>query len=181
MAKPQSLFRLYEADKLPTDSGFIVTSYYDPQGTVYTILELISYANVKEIVSDGQSLTFRSDGLKLYILIEPANYYQRQTEPVFRDTGKSIPYRFSELEVFKDIKNNRVMVGKQTIVSLSSFSVDSPAGDNFSVFITRDLEVHKVMKEFITDVINKDTNIPRDTARKVANYATEIMVRTVKL
>ena len=181
MTKPQSLFRLYQASRIPTEKGFIITSNYDPEGGMYTVLELISYANVKEIISDGESLTFRSDGYKLYIIVEPASYIKRQVEPVFRDQGKSVPYRFNEMMIFKDSKNNRIMVGEQPIVTLTSFSIDSPEGDNFSVYIHRDLQVRKTMKTFLTQIFNKDLSLFLDISRQASNFATEIMVRTIKV
>lgn len=181
MSKIHSLFNLYETGKLPTENGFIITSSLDPDGSLYTTLELISYANVKEIISDGQAITFRSDGLKLYILIEPGNYHRRQTEPVFRDGGKSVPYRFHEMEIFSDYRNNRIMVGKQPIVSLSSFSVDNPEGDNYSIFIYRDKEVSDNMKDVLTQIMNKDLGLPRSDARIAAVFATDIIVEAVKV
>ncbi len=172
MARPQHLFKLYEQNKLPLTRGYVLTTTYDPEGSIYTIIEIISYANVKEIVSDGSAVTFRSDGYKIYILTEPSGYLKRSVEPVFRDSGKTIPYRFNELEIFNDYRNNRVMVGKKPIVSMSSFTIDTPRGDNYSLFIFDDDETEKIMKNLITDILNKELMIPRTEARQAANVAT---------
>ncbi len=180
MARPQHLFKLYEAGNLPVESGYILTVNFDIGQTIYTTMEIISYANVKEIVSDGYTLTFRSDGYKQYLLVEPPNYLNRSTEPVFRENGKTIPYRFKELEIFTDYRNNRIMVGKQPIVSISSFSVDAPEGDSFSLFFFKDEEVETILKNMITDIINKDLGIPRTEARQAANSAADNILNAIQ-
>lgn len=180
MARPQHLFKLYESEQLPLESGYILTANFDEGESIYSTFEIISYQNVKEIVSDGSILTFRSDGYKQYILVEPPNYLNRSTEPVFRETGKTIPYRFKEVEIFTDYRNNRIMVGKKPIVSISSFSVDNPEGESFSLFIFKDEEVETVLKNIITDILNKDLGIPRTEARQAASLATKNIIDAVQ-
>lgn len=180
MAKPQHLFKLYEQEKLPLGKGYILTTNYDLNGSVYSSIEIISYANVKEIVSDGQSITFRSDGYKIYLLVEPGNFLDRSTDPVFRDSGKTIPYRFNELDIYTDYRYNRIMVGKKPIVSMSSFTVSSPGGDNFSLFIFADEETEKVMKDLVTNILNKDLSIPRTESRQAAKQATKTILEAVQ-
>ena len=78
--KAMDLFEAYAQNKLPMDEGYIISSFFKEDST-YSIYEIVSYASVKDIYSTSDSLTFQTNGKKLFLLAEPSNYHQKTTEP----------------------------------------------------------------------------------------------------
>ncbi|MGL4368446.1 MAG: hypothetical protein ACRCUT_02050, partial [Spirochaetota bacterium] len=98
MAKAMNLLKAYVSEEIPSAGGFIISSFFDTN-SAYTIYEITAYRNVKDIYQSPEGLTFKTDGNRTHILVEPPSFIQRYTEPVLRDKGKAVPYRFADMTI----------------------------------------------------------------------------------
>ena len=83
-AKALELFKAYADSQLPSEGGYIVSSFLD-ENSSYARYEVVAYSGVKSIYLTEEGLTFQTDGNKLFVLAEPASYSQKHQEP-FRRT-----------------------------------------------------------------------------------------------
>ena len=165
--KAMDLFEAYKQDKLPKDQAYIVSSFVN-SNTGYTIYEVISYSGVKAIYPEGEGLTFQSSGKKMHILIEPASYPQKATEPYLRDKIEQIPLRFKELDVITSKNQIKIYHAKKPIESLSSFTVAKPVGFNITFVFFEAPDMYDTMNKFFEQSFNKDAAIPQVDAKKAA-------------
>jgi len=174
-----NLFDAYESNRLPKEQGYIVSSFINAN-TGYSIYEVISYSGVKSIYSDGKDLTFQSAGRKLYILIEPASYPYKSTEPYLRQTGELIPLRFSEVDKLRTKTQCTLYWAKKPVESLSSFTVTRPKGYNISfVFYDKD-DLYSSLAKFFEHSFINDAGLPRADSRKGAESITAIVAKTMQ-
>jgi hypothetical protein len=169
----KELFSAYNKNELPREGGYIVSSFF-LETSAYTKYEITSYNNVKSIHASEDGLTFQADGKKLYILVEPVNYDKKHTEPSYRDDVHKIPYRFKELEIFTTKRQDKVMVGKEPIISYGSFTILKTMGNNYSYIFFPDPQLERVMVKFFRDTMWKDANVPRSDAVKISKEIGEI-------
>lgn len=166
----KELFSAFSNGELPTDGGYILSSFFEDTST-YSRYEVISYNNVKDIYrNSAEDLTFMADGKKLFVLVEPANYPKKYTEPSMRDSAHSIPYRFSELKVITSKRQDRVMVGKKPVISYTSFTIVKSVGDNYSYIIHNTDDLYEVIESIFVKTLWRDANVPKIDAEKTASY-----------
>ena len=171
--KVLDLFDAYSQDMLPKDQAYVVSSFINGN-TGYSIFEVVSYAKVKAIYPEGDGLTFQSSGKKLHILLEPASYQLKATEPYLRDKLEQIPLRFKELDCQTTKNQTRIYMAKKPIESLSSFTVARPVGLNIS-FLFYDLpDLYDTLLKFFERSF-KDNAIPVADAKKAAKNAVGII------
>lgn len=175
MAKATALLKAYLNSAIPPNGGFIISSFFD-FNTAYSIYEITAYANVKDIFKSPEGLIFKTDGNRTHMLVEPPSFYQRSTEPVHREQGKSIPYRFSELEIITMKKQEKVMIAKEPLWLHSSFTVLDNSGDNFTFIFHPTQDVYTAMKKFIADSLYNDCNLTKDESIS----ATATLLTTIK-
>ncbi len=173
MAVVKELFKAYYNGELPVEGGYILSSFFDPNST-YSKYEVTSYNNVKDIYPSDGNLTFQADGKKLFVLVEPANYPKKYTEPSLRDQFHSIPYRFNEVEHFTSKRQDRIMVGKKPVITYTSFTIIKSMGDNFSYIIHDTDDLLDVMEKIFSDTLWKDANVPKIDAEKTAGFIRSI-------
>jgi hypothetical protein len=161
MAKATSLLKAYLNNAIPASGAFIVSSFFDPNSP-YAIYEVTAYANVKDIFKSPEGLIFKTDGNRIHMLVEPTTYAQRFTEPVHREQGKAIPYRFSELEIVTCKKQEKVMVAKEPMALYSSFTILDNSGENFSFLFHLTEDVYMAIKKFMADSLYNDCNLTKD-------------------
>ena len=137
-ARALELFKAYSDSQLPSDGGYIVSSFLD-ENSSYARYEVVAYSGVKSIVLTEEGLTFQTDGNKLFVLSEPPSYAHKAMEPFRRAAKEQIPLRFSELNVLTTRNQTKVMVSKEPLMTYGSFTVLKPSGINFS-FIFYNLE-----------------------------------------
>jgi hypothetical protein len=168
--KALDLFDAFSQDKLPKDNAYVVSSSVNPH-TGYVIYEVVSYSGVKAIYREGNGLTFQSQGKKMHILLEPASYPHKGIEPYLRDTGEKIPLRFSELAVLTTKNQIKIMLSKNPIESLSSFTIMKPSGLNISFVFYNAPDVYQTMETFFEKSFNQDGAVPMADAKKAAKTA----------
>lgn len=165
--KALDLFQAFNQNKLPTDGGYIVSTFFSNRSS-YAIYEVVGYNGVKSIYASPEGLTFQTDGNKIFVLVEPASYPKKFIEPVSRATGESIPHRFSELDIFSAKNQTKVMVSKKPIETYSSFTILNPAGINFSLVFYNLEDVLETILFFFTQTLHKEASVPTIDAKKAA-------------
>ena len=170
--KAMDLFDAYSKNALPKEHGYIVTSFFS-SNTVYSRYEIVSYANVKSIYPSEDGLTFQTDGKKLFILVEPANYPNKGMEPFVRSNAEKIPLRFAELEMHNSKNLTRIYWAKEAVISYGSFTIARPEGINFSFVFYQLPDVHQSMQLFFEKTFSKECSVPMPDAKKVAARVAE--------
>jgi hypothetical protein len=165
--KAMDLFDAYAKNALPKDLGYIVSSSFSTH-SVYSHYEIVSYNNVKSIYPSEEGLTFQTDGKKLFVLVEPANYPNKAMEPYVRSTAEKIPLRFSELDSHTCKNQTRVYWGKDAVMSYGAFTVARPAGINFSFCFYNLPDMHQSLQLFFEKTLSKECSVPMADAKKIA-------------
>lgn len=178
MAKFQDLFVAYQKGQLPAEGGFIVSSFFDEEST-YTRYEAISYSNVKDMFPAEDSLTFQAEGAKVFILVEPRNYSKKHIEPAYRDTNYAIPYRFKEVDVHNSSRDDRIMIGKEPVISYSSFTVLKPTGSNFAYMFYPSDDLLQGLHTFFQESLRKDARIPMRDAKRSTDLFIEVFKKII--
>lgn len=161
------LFDAYQKSMLPPEHGFIVSSFFASSSS-YSHYEIVSYSNIKSIYPNEEGLAFQSEGKKLHILVEPANYPHKAEEPYLRKNIEKIPHRFSELDLHTCKNQTKVYHGKEAVMSYTSFTVMRPSGVNFA-FVFFDLpDVFESMTKFFEQTLNKEAGVPMTDSKKIA-------------
>ncbi|MGP1439997.1 MAG: hypothetical protein ACTTJ3_04560 [Treponema sp.] len=176
--KAMDLFEAYEQHKLPLNEGYIVSSFFK-EDSAYALYEIVSYSTVKDIYLAGNGLNFQTNGKKLYLLVEPANYPYKSIEPVFREKDYQVPLRFNEANIITCKNMSHVMFNKKPNESLSSFTVIRPTGINFSfIFYVRD-DVFASIGLFFEKTLNQEAQLPLNDAKKIAKTFAELCAKTL--
>lgn len=175
MAKAMPLLKAYMSNSIPPNGGFIITSFFDEE-TTYAIYEITAYANVKDIFKSPEGLTFKTDGNRTHLLVEPPTYAQRYSEPVHREKGRSIPYRFNEVTIVDGKKLEKVMIPHQPMMLYSSFTILDTSGDNFTYIFYPTEDVYTAIRKFVADSLYNDCALTKDNAIE----ASKILLETIK-
>lgn len=175
MAKAMNLAKAYLSNEIPANGGFILSSFYDPN-SAYAIYELTAYKNVKDIYQTPEGLVFKTDGNRTHMLIEPATYTQRYTEPVHRERGFTIPYRFADMTITTGKKQEKIMVPHEPVMLYSSFTVLNDEAENFSFLFFPSQDVYMAIKTFVADTLYNDCGLTKGDAR----MASETFMETIK-
>jgi hypothetical protein len=169
------LFDAYARNMLPKYGGYILNLNFRSDD-MYTLLEIVGYENLQDIYSTGGSLIFKTAGCKLYGLVEQARFAFKNVEPVNRNKGYTIPYRFSELDKLVTKKFQTIYVGKKPLIQPTSFSVLKPTGEDLSVLFYDVARVFENIQDFLIAIFRERNAVPIIDARK----ATELIVRGLK-
>ncbi|MBN1499072.1 MAG: hypothetical protein JW982_02870 [Spirochaetes bacterium] len=175
MAKAMSLVKAYTTNQIPFDGGFIISAFFS-QNSIYTIYEITAYKNVKDIYQSPEGLTFKTDGNRTHILIEPPTYNQKFQEPVNREAYQAIPYRFSDCTIITGRRQERFMIPEEPIKLHSSFTILKAAGDNFSYTFYTTPDVYIALKKFVSDSLYNDCGINKNDCMLI----TDQMLETLK-
>lgn len=174
----KELFPAYQAGQLPNSNGYIVSAFYDETST-YTRYEIISFDNVKDIYASDEGLTFQADGRKIYVLVEPAGWPTRHTEPAYRTERERIPYRLKELHDITTKRQDHVYVGKEPVISYGSFTVLKPVGQDISYIFYPTGDVRANIMEYFKTSLWKQARVPQSDARDVVKILDEVFERIV--
>ncbi len=167
MASAMSLIKAYMTEQIPSDGGFIITAYFTPENN-YSIYEITAYRNVKDIYRTGDGITFKTDGNRTHLLVEPPTYTNKHVEPVNREAGKSIPYRFNEMTMLGGGKNEKIMVPEKPLMLYSSFTILERESDFFSYLFIPTKDVYVAIKKFMADSLYNDCNVSTSVSKDSA-------------
>ena len=178
MAVMKELFEAFKTSDLPNNGGYIVTAFFDDTST-YTKYEIISFSNVKDIYNSDDGLVFQADGQKIFILVEPANYPNKHIEPAYRTNFQRIPYRLKEINVYTTARQDRVMVGKEPVITYTSFTVAKSQGQNYSYIFYLDKEITTSIGDYFLKSLWKEARVPRADAQKVVPMVVETFKKII--
>jgi hypothetical protein len=164
------------------DAGYILTvnvpNFDDSQRSLdpYRI-EMISYSGVKEVVSQGDGITFRSAGRKLMCMIEPSIYPNRHIEPSFRSrsTTEHMPYRSSECDIYRTRDDKyRILLPREPIEYLDSFTVEFPRKGDVCVLyfiFSDDIEgtVLPYIEQSLERILRSVTSLHSSEVKRIAS------------
>lgn len=173
MAVAKELFKAYQDGQLPQNGGYIVSVFYS-DSTTYTRYEVVSFSNVKDIYSSEEGLTFQAEGRKLFALVEPANYPNKHTEPAYRSDHERIPYRQKELISYTTRRQDTVYVGKEPVVTYTSFTIVKPVGQDIAYIFYPSEDTRGAIMEFFRNSLWKQARVPQTDARKVTDIIEEV-------
>ncbi|MFW5813876.1 MAG: transposase [Spirochaetota bacterium] len=179
MAEIKDLFKAYMANELPTEGGLIVTSLFDEE-TTYTKYEVTSYNNVKDIYRNDEGIVFQADGYKQFVIVEPASYNRKHMEPAMRDGGHAIPYRFKEVDTYVTKRQDKIMVGKEPVVTYTSFTILQPKGENFAYILYRTDDLLNTVEAFFAKSMWQDARVPKMDAEKVGKAIAQTLKTIVE-
>ncbi|MFN3603638.1 MAG: hypothetical protein ACK4UJ_02880 [Leptonema sp. (in: bacteria)] len=157
------LFRGLQEGLIPFDEeGYIIVTKFD-KSSAYTLMELISFKNVKNIQPTTSGVIFHSDGFKTYIIYEPNHYQFRFQEPYLRDGFAQAPMRFSECKIVELPKRDRILLSKEPYTSYGSFTIEKPEEGNFVFYIYDNQgKGEENILNFLGNILNKDLSVPRN-------------------
>jgi hypothetical protein len=171
-AKALELFKAYSDGDLPSEGGYIVSSFLD-ENSPYSRYEVVAYNGVKSIYLTAEGLTFQTDGNKLFVLSEPPSYSQKATEPFRRAAKEQIPLRFSELEILTTRNQTKVMVSKTPLMTYGSFMILKPSGINFSFIFYNLPDVFESIAKFFAATLNKEAGVQKTESEKASRLVVE--------
>ncbi len=172
MAKAMSLLKAYQNNAIPSDGGFIICSFLNTDSS-YSIYEITAYRNVKDIFKSPEGWVFRTDGNRAHILVEPATYSGKSTEPVYRQEGSSIPYRFSELKIITGKRLEKIMISQEPVWLYSNFTILESKGNNFCFVFYPSEDVYVAIRIFLGDALYNDSGLMKEDALLCAQQALE--------
>ncbi len=176
--KAMDLFEAYMQNQLPMDEGYIVSSFFKPEST-YSIYEIVSYSAVKDIYAAGNGITFQTNGKKMYVLVEPANYSQKAIEPYCRSQEFLVPFRFSEVEIITAKNQSKIMFNKEAQQAISAFTVLKPEGINFAFLFYSREDVFQSMELFFSKTLNQEAGVSQLDAQKAAQHIAQLCSRNL--
>ena len=169
------LYEAYEKNMLPKDEGYVVSAFYLPDSP-YSILEVISYSEVKNFFASNDSLTFQSNGKKIYILVEPSSYNHKSQEPYVRPSKYQIPLRFNDLNIYTCKNQYKVMYNKEPQMVMTSFTVLKPSGHNFSLIVFQQDEIKQTLAKLFQSALHNESNVPMNDSKKIGDDLAEMIV-----
>jgi hypothetical protein len=176
--KAMDLFEAYTQNKLPMDEGYIVSSFFK-QDSSYSIYEIISYSAVKDFYVSGNGITFQTNGKKIYVLVEPANYNYKTVEPYCRNKEDQIPIRFSEANIITAKNQSKIIYNKEPMQAISAFTILKPEGMNFAFLFYSLPGVFDSMNLFFAKTLNQEAGIPQHDAASAAKAIAELCSKTL--
>jgi hypothetical protein len=178
MAIVKELFDAYNRGEFPMNGGYIVSAFFQDQ-SMYTKFEMVSYSNVKDIYITDEGLTFQADGHKIFWLVEPSNYTNKQIEPTYRGDYEKIPYRFKEVLIYTTRRQDRIMIGKEPVYSYTNFTVMKSQGQNYSSLFFMADDIAETMGSYFVTSLYKEAGVPRVDAQKVAQSLVELFKKII--
>ncbi len=173
--KAMDLFEAYAQNKLPMDEGYIVSSFFKEDSS-YSIYEVVSYSAVKDIYHTSDSLTFQTNGKKIFIMVEPPSYHQKAVEPYCREKEYMVPFRFSEANKVTTKNQMNIYYSKEPQEAISAFTVFKPEGINFAfLFYVRD-DIGNSLELFFAKTLNQEAGVPQIDANRTAKKLAEICI-----
>lgn len=176
--RAMDLFDAYMQSKLPLDEGYIVTSFFKAD-SAYSIYEIISYSAVKDIYSSGDSITFQTNGKKMFVLVEPATYPNKMIEPYVREKESMVPLRFSEAHTIVAKNQSRIFFNKEPQQAISAFTVVRPEGMNFAFLFYSLPDTFNSIERFFAKSLNSEAGVPQVDAQKAAKKIAELCSQTL--
>ena len=172
-ARALELFKAYSDSQLPSDGGYIVSSFLDETSS-YARYEVVAYSGVKSIVLTEEGLTFQTDGNKLFVLSEPPSYAQKAhgAFPPDRQGADPAPVLRAGCPHHAQ-PDARSWSARSRCMTYGSFTILKPSGINFSFVFYNLPDVFDTVLKFFATTLNKEAAVPKSEAEKAAKLVVE--------
>lgn len=174
MARAISLHKAFLTGSVPRDGGFVIAAIFDASGPC-SIYEITAYSGVQDVQRTSDGYHFTGDANRTHILVEPSKYPQKNMQPCERGTGRSIPYRFHELEMYTCAKHERIMIPKEPLLLHETFTVFEQKSDYLSFIFYLSRDVFLAMHRFISDSLYNECSLNKRDSTTSAAMAIETM------
>ena len=170
-AKAVDLFQAYATGKLPWDAGCAVCSAIDERSQAARY-EVIAYREARGFQLSEHGLTVQADSDTLFVLVEPADHPDRETEPFLRESPQRIPHRFAELNILTTAHGTRFMVSDRPVSTYGAFTVPRPTGIDFAFLFYDRADIVLTVESFLRDTLHQESGLsPADAERGAAAVA----------
>ncbi len=184
------LFEAYAQNKLPETQGLIISAFFK-EDSAYSIYEVVSYSDIKDIYMTSDALHFKAKGKKILLIAEPPKFAQKNKEPFKRTNGCKVELSFSESFVNIAESKAKLIFNKKEIDMPDGFEVLKPEGINFSfLFYSNNSENNddkndnentdsktgiENLADFLIKSLNQEAIIPLADAEKTAKQFLDIL------
>ncbi len=165
--KAVDLFQAFSQGKLPMEGGYVVTSFFQ-DNSAYAKYEIVAYSIVPSLFLSDEGLIFRTDGHKLFVLAEPADYERKDLEPFSRDGQRQIPHSFSEVEQLTAGNGGRILLSRQPVLAYSSFTIAKPTPLNSAILFYNLPDVLDTLAAYLQKSLSADARLPEPDAAAAA-------------
>ncbi len=178
------LFEAYAQNKLPETEGLIISAFFK-EDSAYSVYEVISYSDIKDIYMTSDALSFKANGKKIILIAEPPKFAQSNKEPFNRNKGFQVDLAFSDTFVNTAESKAKLIFNKEPKLMPDGFEITKPEGINFSFlfYINEDKNNEDAnsksgienLEDFLVKSLNQEAIIPLTDAKKTAKYFLEIL------
>ena len=71
-------------------------------------------------------------------------------------------------------RQDRIMIGKEPVISYTSFTILKPTGDNFAYLFFDTDDLVDAVHRFFIETLWKDGNVPKSDAEKAAAFIKDV-------
>lgn len=174
MAKAASLENAYNSEEIPMKKGFILSAFFLPEYN-YTVYEITHYNNAEDILKTDDGFIFKTDADRTHIAIEPPDYPRKYTEPLDREPGEAIPYRFKEVKIIKSKDNKKVIIPRKPIKIDFSFCIKNSQNKYFSYIFYDTGNVLKAIRKFLADSFYNDSGLNKKDSIKASKMIIDVI------
>ena len=146
---------------IPFGEGGYVINIRFAEESDYTVFETVGFDNVKNIYQSEESVTFQSDGYKIYFLFQPNTYTRKHVEPYLREDSMAIPLRWNELHDIETPRKDHIYVSREPYVSHGSFTIQIPAKGRFVYYLFNHAHIDEYACEFVSKVLTQDFQLQK--------------------
>ena len=175
-ARALELFSAYRSGRVPPGGGYVVSSCM-VDGCAYVRYEIVAYRRARNLGLSREGLTFAADASRIFVLVEPDGYPEREIEPFQRDARHRIPHRFAELATVAVRSHSRIMVSKDPVIVSSHFTVAAPAGIDFAFLFLPRHDAVDTIRKFMTGTLQQECLVPQTGARRAGGLIRSCLAR----
>ena len=164
------LFQGLQRGDVDFGNGGLVISTRFHNTSNYAIFETVAFDKIKNIVyGGGDTVTFQSDGYRIFMVYEPRTYPRSFQEPYLREPDQAIPLRWNELSIVELPNRNRILISKEPYISYGSFTIEQPVDGNFAFYIFDHGgdSMEQNATTFVDRVLKEDFEVPTKTRAAV--------------
>jgi hypothetical protein len=170
--KALDLFHAYTQGKLKKEGGYIVACMHQ-EALASIKYEITGIKMIKSVSLSDEGLTIQADGEKLYIIIEPASYPAKETEPFLRSNAEFVPHRFDEVSSLILSDRTRVLISKEPVLVFGSFYIAKPLDRSFAFIFYHSDSTLSAIESFLEKTL-------LDESRFSSADATSVVKRIIK-
>jgi hypothetical protein len=165
IVRAMDLFDAFSRGALSFDRACIVSAFFTPDSS-YARYEIVAYGGLASVFPGEEGLCFVAEGRKLLVLVEPADYERRGSEPFLRPSGELIGLRLDELELHAAGNGSRAYLGSLPL--RGSFTIARPTGLDFAFCFFALPDLSETLRLFFEKTLCREARLPASDAMELA-------------